>query len=304
MSLRTGDDKRCYIEIAVNGQAIRFLLDTGSTANVVPVSLINKIGFNRNDLKPPRSTLKMFDSSKLHVIGMLTVRLAHRRNEYDAEFYVTETAPPVLGIEACRHLKLINIDVENVCEVRESPAAKRPVPLPRLRRPTPTTPATTGQLNEAGIIERYSDLFEGKLGTLEGDVHLDVDPTVNPVQLPLRRLPIAVRDRVHAELQKLVDNDVIAPVSTPTKWVSALLITTKQDGSLRVCIDPKPLNRALQRSTYYMPTIDDVLPKLINVKVFSTTDAKSAFWHLKLDEESSYLTTFETPFGRFRWMRA
>ena len=105
------------------------------------------------------------------------------------------------------------------------------------------------------------------------------------------------------ELQKLVDDEVIAPVTKPTPWVSALLVTTKKDGGLRLCIDPKPLNRALQRSTYYMPTIDDVLPKLANAKVFSTFDAKSAFWMLKLDEPSSYLTTFETPFGRFRWLR-
>jgi hypothetical protein len=67
--------------------------------------------------------------------------------------------------------------------------------------------------------------------------------------------------------------------------------------------DTKFLNVALQRSTYYMPTIDDVLPKLRNAKVFSTLDAASAFWRLKLDEPSSYLTTFETPFGRYRWLR-
>ena len=52
-----------------------------------------------------------------------------------------------------------------------------------------------------------------------------------------------------------------------------------------------------------MPTIDDVLPQLNGVKVFSTVDAKNAFFHLKLDEESSYLTTFGTPFGRFRYLR-
>ena len=100
-------------------------------------------------------------------------------------------------------------------------------------------------------MEKYADLFNDRLGLLEGDVHLDVDPTVNFVQLPLRRLPVAVRGRVQAELQKLVDSDVIAPVTTPTHWVSALLVTTKQDGSLRICIDPKPLNCALLRMTFY-----------------------------------------------------
>jgi len=50
-------------------------------------------------------------------------------------------------------------------------------------------------------------------------------------------------------------------------------------------------------------TIDDVLSKLSNAKVFFTVDTKSAFWLLKFDEESSYLTTFESPFGRFRSLR-
>jgi len=105
-----------------------------------------------------------------------------------------------------------------------------------------------------------------------------------------------VRDRVQLELKKLTDQGVIQPVTEPTLWVYALLIASKRDGGMRLRIDPKPLNRALQRSTYYMPTLDDVLSNLSEVKVFSTADIKDAFWHLKLEFESSLQTTFETPF--------
>ena len=52
-----------------------------------------------------------------------------------------------------------------------------------------------------------------------------------------------------------------------------------------------------------MPTIDDVLPQLADAKVFSTVDARDGFWHVCLDDEFSRLTTFETPFGRYRWLR-
>ena len=57
-----------------------------------------------------------------------------------------------------------------------------------------------------------------------------------------------IRDCVEAELRRIVDDDVIVPVTTPTRWVSALLevVIAKQDGNLRICIDPKPLNRASQ----------------------------------------------------------
>jgi len=121
--------------------------------------------------------------------------------------------------------------------------------------------------------------------------------------MPLRRLPIAVHDRVQTELKKLTGQGVIQPVADTMG--AALLIALKHDGGIRLCrpIDPTPLNDALQRSTYYMPTLDDVLSNLSDVKVFSTADIKDAFWHLKLDYESSLLTTFETPFGRYRWCR-
>ena len=138
---------------------------------------------------------------------------------------------------------------------------------------------------------------------MAGTVHLDVDETVAAVQMPLRRLPIGIKDKVAAELRRLEALDVIAPITEPTPWVSALLVVTKANGGIRLCIDPTPLNRALKRPTYYMSTVDDVLPKLAGVKVFSSADMKDGFWHLVLDDESSRLTTFETPFGRYRWKR-
>ena len=55
------------------------------------------------------------------------------------------------------------------------------------------------------------------------------------------------------------------------------------------------------RSHYPLPTIEEVATRLTNAKVFSVLDAKSRFWQVKLEEASSYLTTFNTPFGRFRW---
>ena len=119
----------------------------------------------------------------------------------------------------------------------------------------------------------------------------------------LRKLPVAIKEKVHAELDRLLREGIIAPVTELTPWISALLVVTKPNGSVRICIDPKPLNKALMRDHYPMQTIDDVLPKLSQAKVFSTVDAANAFWHLRLDEESSKLTTYETPFGKFRWLR-
>ena len=96
---------------------------------------------------------------------------------------------------------------------------------------------------------------------------------------------------------------VITPVTEPTEWCSQISTQTKKNGQLRVCIDPRPLNEALRRERYPLPTIEDVLPELSHAKVFSKVDLSHGYWHCKLDEASSYLTTFITPHGRYRWLR-
>lgn len=77
----------------------------------------------------------------------------------------------------------------------------------------------------------------------------------------------------------------------------------KANGKLRMCIDPQALNSALLREHYKLPTLDYILPKLQKAKLFSKLDIKEAYWHLKLDDRSSLLTTMITPFGRYRWSR-
>ena len=82
-----------------------------------------------------------------------------------------------------------------------------------------------------------------------------------------------------------------------------MVVVKKSNGKIRLCIDPKPLNEALKRNHYPLPVIDDLLPLLAKAKVFSAVDAKNGFWHVQLDDESSFLTTFGTPWGRFCWTR-
>ena len=72
---------------------------------------------------------------------------------------------------------------------------------------------------------------------------------------------------------------------------------------MRICLDPKELNEAIQREHYPLPTIEEVATRLPGAKLFSVLDARNGFWHIVLDEESSFLTTFNTPYGRYRWKR-
>ena len=98
-------------------------------------------------------------------------------------------------------------------------------------------------------------------------------------------------------------NGIIIKRDEPTAWVNSMLVVEKKDGSIRLCIDPRELNKAIMREHYSVPTFDDVLPQLSGKKIFSIIDMKDGFWHVELDQESSKLVTFNTPFGRYSFTR-
>ena len=69
------------------------------------------------------------------------------------------------------------------------------------------------------------------------------------------------------------------------------------------CLHPKDLNRAIKRPQSYIPTLEDILPKLSGAKYLSILVARCGYWNAKLDNASSLLTTFNTPFGKYRYNR-
>lgn len=81
-----------------------------------------------------------------------------------------------------------------------------------------------------------------------------------------------------------------------------MTVIAKPD-KVRICIDPKYLNQALQSLHYQMPTLEDVLYKLPKSYLFTLVDVRDAFLHFKLDNESSLMTTFWTPWGWMRWCK-
>ena len=117
------------------------------------------------------------------------------------------------------------------------------------------------------ITVKYKDIFVGE-GKLEGKLHLEVDETVTPVKLPVRKVPIAMKDKLKNELERLQKLGVIQRVTYPTEWISSMVVVNKANNKIRLCIDPKPLNKALLRNNYPTPTIDDLLPDLSKARIF------------------------------------
>ena len=146
-------------------------------------------------------------------------------------------------------------------------------------------------------------MFGDGVGLLEGKYHIRINTGVDPVQHAPQRVPVAIREQLRSTLEELVLQDIIAPVMQPTPWISSLVALPKKNGRLRLCLDPQDLNKAIQREHYPLPTIEEIATCLHGAKLFTTLDVRHGFWHIALDEESSLLTTFNTPFGRYRWKR-
>ena len=110
----------------------------------------------------------------------------------------------------------------------------------------------------AGILDEYNDLFEGDLSNLPVVYKMRFDPSVTPVVRPPRKVPLTIEERVKQELERMVKIGAIVPVSEPTEWVSQMVAAKKKDGSLRICTDPRDLNKALKRPHHPMRTVEDV----------------------------------------------
>ena len=153
------------------------------------------------------------------------------------------------------------------------------------------------------IIDLFPELFKG-VGCVNTLYHIELEPDAIPVKHAPRRVPEAIKPKVKDELDRLVREGIIMPVEVPTDWVNSIVCVTKPNGDLRLCFDPKDLNKFIRRPHHYSPTIDDVLPDLCGSQFFSTLDARSGYWNIPLDNRSSLLTTFNTPgYGRFCFKR-
>ena len=159
-----------------------------------------------------------------------------------------------------------------------------------------------GPLSMEEVLKEYSDVFQGT-GKLKGQYKLEIEENAKPVVHPPRRVPVALKGKLKRELERLQSLGIIEKVIEPTPWVSSLVIVQKPNRQIRVCLDPRDFNKVLRRSHYPTPTVEDILPELTRAKVFSTVDTKNGFWHVELDDDSSRLTTFNSPFGRFCWRR-
>lgn len=255
---------------------ISMQIDTGAKCNVISQSVLKQMKI-KTALKGTDAKLKSYSGHTIKPIGSIRLPCYFNNNIHDIEFQVIEqNAPTILGSGTCQKVGLVQR-------------------MYKLDKPINT-------VDNSDIKKEYSDLFQG-IGHLPGKHKIHIDSNITPVVHPPRRIPISMRDKVKNELSRMVKEGIIKKVKKPTSWVNSMVVVTKPNGSIRICIDPRDLNKAIKRQHFPLLTVEEVVSRMPNAKIFSKIDCTSSFWQLGLDRESSKLCTFNTPFGRYRYCR-
>ena len=157
-----------------------------------------------------------------------------------------------------------------------------------------------------GDVNIKEDIFGFGVWDTE-EVDLRVKPGAVPYSVRVARsIAIPLREAVRKNLNALEDQGVIEKVTHPTNWLSPVVPVVKPHSSpveVRICCDYKFLNQHLQREVFEIPTFEELVSNLSGAVKFSKLDAKSGFYQIPLKEEARDLTTFITPFGRYRYRR-
>jgi len=96
---------------------------------------------------------------------------------------------------------------------------------------------------------------------------------------------------------------IIEKCKEPSEWQSPIIIIEKPDKSLRVCLDPRELNKNIVREMYQIPTIEEIKLNLLNKKYFTLLDLRDGFYQCELDQKSQNYCCFSTPFGGYKYLR-
>eukprot|EP00731_Ephydatia_muelleri_P004849 Em0002g1025a len=254
-------------EIEMCNTPVTFKVDTGAE-----VTAISKETFKCLQNLPLQKPIKILSGptgEHLAVKGQFTATLSYQgKTCMEPVYVVSNLKTNLLGLPAIRKLDLLG---------------------------------SLGGVTEYAmdIYNQFPKLFQG-LGTLGGEYTIKLKNDAQPFALyTARHIPIPLQKQVKTELDRMEAMGVISKVTEPTQWCAGMVVVPKSNGTVRICVDLKPLNDNVLREIHPLPKVDETLAQLTGASVFSKLDANSGFWQVPLAKESRPLTTFITPYGRY-----
>lgn len=159
------------------------------------------------------------------------------------------------------------------------------------------------ELTSIPIAKDFPDVFTEVFGLplrQEIEFRIDLEKDARPVVVPLRHMAPKERRELDKQVSELLQKGFIR--RSISEWGAPVVFATKADGSLRLCVDYRELNKLTRKNRYPLPRIDDLFDQLIGAKVFSQLDLATEFHQLRVAEDSIPKTAFRTPDGLFEWV--
>ena len=305
-----------HAEIKVEGHtAVRFLIDTGSSLNILNKKTFDKINKNcKGTLKIRKTSTKVITYGQekpaaLQIIGVVSLLVENDKTITLKEFYIIDTKHKnLLNGTAAIELRLISLstpdiqkhatrnNTQNQINKTDKTSVKENK-VPNKNQNSAEEINTTPTRIQPLINSYKQTIFKaGNIGKFtDYQVKLHIDEKVAPVAQPERRVPFALRQKVKQTVDKLESLGIIEEVKgKPTPWLNPIVVVQKGKNDIRICLDMRSANKAITRTRYPTPVIDDLLIKLKDCKHFAKLDLNSAFHQLELEPSCRYITAFRT----------
>ena len=300
------------------GKGVLLMLpDTGADTTIIGPDHLPGIGLKKEDLRAPPQTPTYGPDGNLmnSAIGSVEVQLEIKGNITQEWIDVHPGTPtPLLSYQACQKLALIPEKfprpIAQVTHARVQGTNKDEEILENPPFSSATTPTQAKEyfLKEfSDVLVRKQDMQGTTLKTMKGPpmrIHLRQDAQPFAIHTP-RQVPLAYKEQVKKELENMVTQGIITPAGDhPSPWCHPLVAVPKPNGGVRITTDLSKLNSQVSRPAHPSPTpfaaIRSIPP---GSKFFTTVDALHGYWQLELAEEDQDLTTFITPYGRYKYLR-
>jgi len=305
-------DQSTMVKVEINSNPVEMFVDSGCNRTLLPISMYKPA---MGPLEEANIKFRPYGTNvilKCH--GSVTANIKTISGaKYLSKVYVIEghLAEPLLGKQDAMALGILSIDKKG----RQQEAVKESVNLVandlraagiKVAKETVVDENISTSAKKAieAIIEEHSNVFAG-IGLLKGEeVKFNIDPSVVPVADTFRGIPIAYQQRLSDHLQLLRDHDKIEDVD-PTNyhgWKSNVVITEKATANqLRMNLDVRNPNTALQYTQQHIETIQEIRHKLKGATVFSEMDLSHGYHQVALAEDSRHISTFMTHEGLHRF---
>ena len=146
----------------------------------------------------------------------------------------------------------------------------------------------------------FGDLPPGRLPDRGVEHSIELEIGTQPIKIQPYRHPKRIRDEIEEAIKELLELGLIRPSSSP--FASSVVMVKKKDGTLRMCIDFRALNKKTIKNRYPIPRTDELMDEIHGANLFSKIDLRSGYHQIRMREEYMQKTTFRCHYGHFEFV--